>query len=236
LTILEREKAILESDNEKYKAYIEHLEAKKQKLSETVVSLKEEFKSSQLMVQNLEEERVRLTNIIDQQEISPADVDRMNAERDQLSKSIALVCEQLDVVNKQVWNKEIEIQKKMDTIERLSEKCNSLLYQLDLIGNTTAQFECLSQELSIYIQNQKAEDMCSINLRKQAKPAIHSLLESIKATTNQVMDESIALQEQIDLAGWNVVTKEEEIAAKQSLIKQMNEQYVNEKQVLLRLM
>jgi kinetochore protein NDC80 len=213
------------------KNFIQHLETKRQKLSETVISLKQEFESSEETLRVLQEERMRLNKIIDNQDLSPADVDRMNAERDQLSKSIAMSGEQLDKINKQVWSKEIEIQKKMDLIERECEKFNSYLYQLDMIGNSTQRFKSLSQELEIYIQKQRPEEMCSINLRKQAKPVIHALIESIKNSMNKILDECLAIQEKIDITGWTVVNKEEEIANIQSTIKSMNQRYLSEKDV-----
>ena len=65
---------------------------------------------------NLQEEKINLQATVDAQEISPADVDRMNSERDQLVKSLEVVGNKLDEVNKDIWEKEIGIQKKMDQV------------------------------------------------------------------------------------------------------------------------
>jgi kinetochore protein NDC80 len=76
-TVLEREKAILESDREKFKSYIAHVESKKAKLLETVKSLQQEFDQSEQSVKKLSAEREDLAAQVDAQDLSPADVDRM---------------------------------------------------------------------------------------------------------------------------------------------------------------
>lgn len=230
MTLIERECAILESDKEKFKNYIAHVESKRQRLSETVLSIKQEFENSEETVKKLTAEREKLSAIVDAQELSPADVDRMTAERDQLAKNLAAMSEQLDQINKAVWNKEIAIQKKMDQLERTSEKFNSLLYQLDLLDNTSTKYACLSKELELNIQQSRMETMVSINLRKEAKPALQALIERYRAKLHKIMDESIVLQEKMDILGWNVVKKEEEVLALESMIKSLNERYTTEKE------
>ena len=61
-------------------------------------------------------EKLELQATVDAQEISPADVDRMNSERDQLIKSLEILSGKLDEINKEIWDKEIQIQKKMDHV------------------------------------------------------------------------------------------------------------------------
>lgn len=169
LTILEREKAILLGDKEKFKTYIAHVEGKKSKLVETVKSLEEEFETSEMSVKTLAMERERLAAVVDAQELSPADVDRMNAERDQLAKSLSHLSTQLDTVTKQVWNEEIALQKKMDTLERGVDRFNGLLYKLDLLGSTDTRYRCVSKELELFVQQSRPESMVSVNLARHVK-------------------------------------------------------------------
>ena len=124
------------------------------------------------------EERSALTTTVENQEISPADVDRMNAERDQLSNTLKITGEQLDKVNKVVWSKEISVQKQMDSLERACERYNTLLYQLDLLGNTSTRFESLSKELELFIQQSRPESMVSVNLQKKVKVNYNSFIRS----------------------------------------------------------
>ncbi|KAJ3367615.1 kinetochore-associated Ndc80 complex subunit ndc80 [Kappamyces sp. JEL0680] len=208
LTVLEREKSILESDKEKFKAYIAHVEGKKQKLQEICKSLQEEFESS---------------------EISPADVDRMNAERDQLAKTLSLMTHQLDEVTKAVWNEEIALQKKMDALERSADKFNALLYKLDLLGSTDVRFACVSKELELYVQQSRPESMVSVSLKQKVKPALQLYTQSFKDQLFKINDDTIALQEKMDILAFNVSKKEEEVQQIVSAIKSLNERYLQEK-------
>lgn len=145
------------------------MESKKSKLSETVKSLVQEFEISEENVKKLSAEREALSATVDSQELSPADVDRMNAERDQLAKSLAGMSKQLDIVTKDIWNEEIALQKKMDTLERSCDKFNTLLYKLDLLGSKDPKYNCVKQEIELFVQQSRPESMVSVSLRQKVK-------------------------------------------------------------------
>lgn len=62
------------------------------------------------------EEKKTLTHTVDSQEISPSDVDRMNAERDHLQKSIDALVGKQEEMSKNVWEKEVESGKSLDKV------------------------------------------------------------------------------------------------------------------------
>ncbi|KAI8900481.1 HEC/Ndc80p family-domain-containing protein [Globomyces pollinis-pini] len=230
LTQFERQHSILESDRDKYKTYIEHIEVKRQKLQESLLSLTQESTNSEEMVKKLTEERIALTSQVENQELSPSDVDRMIAERDQLKKTLELTGSQLDSSNKAVWNKEIAVQKQMDILERRVQRYNTLLYELDLLENDNPKYQHLSKELEIFMHQTKPESMVSVNLRKEAKPAIHSLIEDFKTSSFKLSDEKLGLQEQIDNLNWKIVKKEEEVGTTESQIQILNQRYCQDKE------
>lgn len=57
-----------------------------------------------------------MQEIVDSQELSPVDVDRMNAERDQLNKNLESFSEKIEDINKIIWEREIHCQKKGDEV------------------------------------------------------------------------------------------------------------------------
>lgn len=118
LITLEKERVTLSCDREKFKQYITYLESKKQKLSDQVTRLHDEIEAKELELKKLNDEKAHYQNIVDNQELSPADVDRMNAEREQLKKSLEMLAAKAEQVNQMVWEKEILLQKKMDQVRR----------------------------------------------------------------------------------------------------------------------
>jgi kinetochore protein NDC80 len=120
-------------------------------------------------VKKLTKEREALQETVDAQDLSPADVDRLNAERDQLAKSLALTSQNLDTVTKQVWTQEIALQKKMDILERCVDKVNALLYKIEVLGSKDPMLESVSREIEIFVQQSRPDSMVSVNLRGQVK-------------------------------------------------------------------
>lgn len=120
-------------------------------------------------VKKFTKEREALQETVDAQDLSPADVDRLNAERDQLAKSLALTSQNLDTVTKQVWTQEIALQKKMDILERCVDKVNALLYKLEVLGSKDPMLESVSREIEIFVQQSRPDSMVSVNLRGQVK-------------------------------------------------------------------
>jgi len=230
LSILQREKTIVEADQEKFKNYISHIEQKKLKLGETLKSLGNEFDQSENQVKQLSVEREELQKQVDAQEISPQDVDRMNAERDQLAKTLSVMSNSLDTVTKTIWNEEISLQKKMDSLERSCDKFNTLLYKLDLLGSKKPKYSCLKQELELFVQQSRPEAMVSVPLVPKVKPALMSLIQEYKDAGFKVNDETIVMQDKLDLLSWNVTKREEEIGQVVLSIKTLGERYTVEKE------
>jgi kinetochore protein NDC80 len=72
------------------------------------------------LIDETQREKNELQEIVDSQELSPVDVDRMNAERDQLNKNLESFSEKIEEINKVIWEREIHCQKKGDEVSALA--------------------------------------------------------------------------------------------------------------------
>lgn len=113
---IQNEQDRLENEGEKLKDTICQLESEQQKLHDSILTIGADLDVLESDVNTLAQEKIELQATVDAQEISPADVDRMNSERDQLVKSLEIVSSKLDEINKEIWDSEIQIQKKMDHV------------------------------------------------------------------------------------------------------------------------
>jgi kinetochore protein NDC80 len=127
LVKIQNEQDRLENEGDKLKDLISQLESEQQKLHDSILTIGADLDVLESDVSNLSKEKIELQATVDAQEISPADVDRMNSERDQLVKSLEITCCKLDEINKEIWDSEIQIQKKMDHV---------IIYLLILVGKT----------------------------------------------------------------------------------------------------
>ncbi|RKO85028.1 HEC/Ndc80p family-domain-containing protein [Blyttiomyces helicus] len=223
LVILEREKNSLQLDKEQFIRYIQHVRAKKPNLEESIASLKQDLEAAEKEIASATEERAALQHTVDSQEVSPADVDRMNAENEQLAKTLADIATKLELGNQAVWKSEIELQKKMDQIEKLVQDYNACAYRLGLYRAETAE-PVLAAELEINPAASRPQDITSIDMRNAAKPALLRLRTSYNSDLHAAQDDAIALHESLDSLNWAFTEKEDELAAMESRILQLGEQ------------
>lgn len=93
----------------------------------------------------------------------------MNSERDQLIKSLEVVGVKIDEVNKDIWEKEISIQKKMDELEKLVQGYNSRAYKLGVLGSKLPEMAPLRNELEIQIHASNPQKMVPMDLKNAVK-------------------------------------------------------------------
>ncbi|EGF78856.1 hypothetical protein BATDEDRAFT_90028 [Batrachochytrium dendrobatidis JAM81] len=230
LEALTRENGILESDKEKFRTYITHVEGKEQKLNENLLSLKQELDIQAEEIACLTNEKTELQQTVDAQDISPADVDRMNAERDQLALSLQTVSTKLETANKIVWEKEIALQKRMDQLEKVVQDYNSQAFKLGLIGSRSADLAPLAKELELYIQADTQDHMVSVDLKGVVKTTLQRLKERYNAALHKAQDDMLELQETLDQLVWTQTRDEEELLSMQSRITFLNHRYNEEKE------
>jgi kinetochore protein NDC80 len=79
------------------------------------------------------------------------DIDRMTSERERLQKGIESTTLRLEETKKKVAEKEVEASKKLDELERLIDKYNSLGYQIGLIPSTAPNAKGKNYELQVTV-------------------------------------------------------------------------------------
>ncbi|KAI9815297.1 MAG: kinetochore-associated Ndc80 complex subunit ndc80 [Pycnora praestabilis] len=133
---LDKHFKILEEDKEKFEAYNTSMEGKAEKYEARVKFLMEEIEKAGAELKEAEQERANLQESVDRQGITVLDIDRMNSERERLQKGLEATVIRLEEAKKKVSEKEIEAGRRMEELERVVEKYNSLGYQIGLIPST----------------------------------------------------------------------------------------------------
>jgi kinetochore protein NDC80 len=115
-----------------------------QVLNEELEKLMEELKEA-------EDERRGLQKLVDDQGISMQDIDRMTSERERLQKGIESAAQRLEEAKKKVADKEAEANGKLDDLERMVDRYNTLAYQIALIPATAANAKGRDYELRVTV-------------------------------------------------------------------------------------
>lgn len=153
--IMEEDKAKFEDYNFKAVQRSEKQEHRIQLLEEELAKVGEELKEA-------EEERRDLQKSVDALGISMQDIDRMTSERERLQKGLASANQRLEEVKKKVADKESEASQKLDELERMVDRYNTLAYQIALIPANAANAKGRDYELRLTVN--ESSDFTTTNM------------------------------------------------------------------------
>lgn len=235
----EKKSKALENDLIKFKAYIETMEARKPKWNELLEKINKEIDNCEEELAKIEEEKKGYEKHIEEQGLSPGDIDNLNNERDKLSKSIDLVNNNLDEFKEVYHTRQIELQKSYQSLENFLKQYNNLIYKIQLKSNAyDYDFEINLNANTPIINNgdkmYKPDEIINKNL-KDEKFHLLNYKSMINSNIHKAQDEQIKLQEQLDLLSEATMEKREEIetleaklAANKSASEEIYETMIND--------
>ena len=148
---LDKHFKILEDDKKKFEDYNANVQVKIEKYDSRIKVLEDEISKTDAELQAAEQDRLTLQQYVDRQGLNIQDIDRMNTERERLQKSLDDTVIALDEVNRRVSEKETETARKLEDLEAIIKRYNSLAYQMSLIPTTASNAKGASYELSLNI-------------------------------------------------------------------------------------
>ncbi|KAI1329407.1 HEC/Ndc80p family protein [Xylariaceae sp. FL0255] len=149
--VLDNNFKIMEEDKTKFEEYNSLAQSRIDKYENRIQVLDEELRKLLQELQEADEERRGLQKAVDDQGISMQDIDRMTSERERLQKGIESATQRLDEGKKRVAEKEMEASRKLDELERLVDKYNTLAYQIGLIPATAVNAKGQDYELAVTV-------------------------------------------------------------------------------------
>jgi kinetochore protein NDC80 len=148
---LDKNFEIMEEDMGKFEEYVTIATQRSEKYEGRIQILQEELQKINTELKETEDERRSLQKAVDDLGISMQDIDRMTAERERLQKGIESAAQRLDEVKRRVADKEMEASHKLDELERMVERYNTLAYQIGLIPATAANAKGREFELNVTV-------------------------------------------------------------------------------------
>ncbi|KAM7191588.1 putative kinetochore protein ndc80 [Rhypophila sp. PSN 637] len=149
--VLDSHFKIMEEDKVKFEEYNTLALQRSEKYETRIQVLQEELEKLQAELKEVEDERRSLRDAVDEQGISMQDIDRMTAERERLQKSIESAAQRLEDVKKRVADKEIEASQKLEELERMVHRYNTVAYQIGLIPSTAINAKGKDYELQVMV-------------------------------------------------------------------------------------
>ena len=179
---LDKHFKILEDDTKKFEDYNANVASKIEKYESRIKMLEEEIQKTETDLAVVEQERQSLQQSVDRQGLNIQDIDRMNTERERLTRSHDDAVNTLEEVNKKVVAKETETTQKLEELEAIIKRYNSLAYDLSLIPSAAVNAKGVDYELSLNVPATTFSSSQSGRSSRKASPSETDRLLASSAT------------------------------------------------------
>ncbi|KAI0594134.1 HEC/Ndc80p family protein [Biscogniauxia sp. FL1348] len=257
--VLDNHFKIMEEDKVKFEEYNALAVSRSEKYENRIQILQEELDNLLQELKEAEDERRGLQKAVDDQGISMQDIDRMTSERERLQRGIESATQRLDEGKKKVAEKEMEASHKLDELERLVDKYNTVAYQIGLIPSTAINAKGATYELAVTVNESdftgsimkgsysggtgserlladpvtgyQPAHVLNLDLRGQVKNSFLALRREISERRTEAMDVMMKDHELLDGIKEAIEDKRNEVEALEHRVRAAEEEYEKTKEV-----
>lgn len=199
---LERKGEALESDLVKFKAYIDTMDKRKAKWTSVLDKIMEELDAADKELKDIQVAKEDLQQKIKDQGLLPADIDRINSEREKLGRALEKVNSLLEEMNKICDEKESTAQAALDSLEMNIQKYTSSIYRIGILSADSNQIDFdISLDAPLADENLgKRPDalLKGKNLQTVIRSGLLDYRNSVGSKVHVARDDLIKLQDQLD--------------------------------------
>lgn len=221
----EREKNIYANDIEKFKKFMSHLAAKKQKFIESIERSVVELQDLEKELADAELQRASLQGQVDAQDIRPEDIDKMNAEKEMLCKTMETLNQAKEEASKIFWEREVQVQKRMDAVEKLIQEYNFSGEKSGLIPIEAHNSQGIKFELNFNQHAIRTDQMIDLDIKEHIQLNLLALRDGYNKTIHETQSAILELQETMDRLSEVTNDKIEDLKGLEDKIRKINQQY-----------
>lgn len=226
----EREKNIYANDIEKFKKFMAHLAAKKQKFIESIERSVVELQDLEKELADSELQRASLQGQVDAQDIRPEDIDKMNAEKEMLCKTMETLNQAKEEASKIFWEREVQVQKRMDAVEKLVQEYNYSGERSGLIPVEAHNSQGIKFELTFNQHAIRSDQMIDLDIKEHIQANLLLLRDGYNKTILETQSAILQLQETMDRLSELTNDKIEELKGLEDKIRKINHQYTENRE------
>jgi kinetochore protein NDC80 len=247
----------LEQDRVNFEVYDEKMTKRCEKYEARIQLLEEEVEKALAELRDADDERTRLQKSVDETGISMQDIDRMTSEGERLQRGLEAATARLEEVKRKVAEKELEASSKLDELERLVDKFNSLGYQIGIIPPTAANAKGKNYELQVTVNEAptynpgmsqtampqpdrlladpvsgyQPHQILSLDVRGQARVAFVTLKKEISDRRGAVVETMMKNHDLLDGIKEAIEDKRSEVEALEHRVRAAQEEFEKTKEV-----
>ena len=246
---------VLEEDRVKFEAYNQSMESKVEKYLTRADLLQQEIEKCEAEMHEAEDERNDIQRKVAESGLSVQHIDHMNNERERLQKGVETTAIRLEEAKERTAKKESETGAKLDELESLVQKYNSLGYHIGIIPPTALHAHDQDYELKMTVnagpdfsastQQPPSDRLLADSSHgyqphhllpttdlKAAKRALQDLRKEISERREVSMEEDMAKVEMLDRTTEALEEKGAEIEGLTHKVRGANEEWERSREII----
>ncbi|KAM9022470.1 kinetochore protein NDC80 homolog isoform 1-T2 [Ara ararauna] len=188
-------KASLQSDVQKYQAYLANLESHIAILDQKNEGVNEEVEIAEMEVEAMKQENARLQHIFDNQKYTVADIERINHERNELQQTINKLTKEVEAEEHQLWNEELKYARSKEAIEMQLAEYHKLARKLKLIPVSAENSKGHDFEIQF---NPDAGPSCLVKCSAQIKGSLMEIINQTEEEIRKATQQKMALEDALE--------------------------------------
>ncbi|KAJ8246489.1 hypothetical protein GJAV_G00268390 [Gymnothorax javanicus] len=214
------EKLKLQTDQQKLRDYLSKSETFKSNLENKAAGTGEELEAAGLQFETLKQEQARLQQVLVNQKFSPADIERINRERNELQHTINTLSKSLEEAEQHMWNEEIALAKVKESAEVKLGEYHKLARKLKLIP-ASAENAC-GWDFEIKVPTDHRSPMTQNHFR--------DMISHIDEERTRLANKKLSLEEAVEQLNSNLADKTNDVKQLKEKIRRVDEQLEYEMQ------
>ncbi|KAK3563767.1 hypothetical protein QTP86_034499, partial [Hemibagrus guttatus] len=215
------EKLKLQADLQNLKEYRSRMDSYKSNLETKATALSEELEAANLQLESLKREQARLQHILENQKFSPADIERINRERNELQQNVNTLSHSLEEAQQLAWNEEITVGKTMERTEVKLAEYHKLARILKLIPQS-AENAC-GHDFEIRSVSDYGP-ITAAQIRTQIQNPLKNMLVDVEEDFSNQTNKKLTLEETVEQIKSNISEKLNDINQLKEQMRRLDEQ------------
>ncbi|XP_029366978.1 kinetochore protein NDC80 homolog isoform X1 [Echeneis naucrates] len=224
------EKVKLQADLKKLQSYRSSLESFKANLENKASELNDEMETSVSHLESLKHERDELQRLLQNQKFTPADVERINREKNELQQTIASLSKSLEDAEQHKWNEEIALAKVKEKVELKVAEYHKLARKLKLIP-LSAENACGHD---FEIRPFDCGPNSNVQHKAQIQMLLRKLISDVEEDNSRLTNMNLSLEESCEQLNSNIFEKSNDLKQLREQIRKLDERLDFDMQELAR--
>ncbi len=176
-------------------------------------------------------QRAGLQAQVDAQDVRPEDIDKMNDEKEILCKTMETLNQAKEEASKIFWDREVQVQKRLDAVEKLVQEFNFCCEKSGLIPVEAHSSQGIRFELTFNQHALKPDQMLDLDIKEHIQASLLKLRDGYNRTIHETQTIILEMQETLDRLTEVINDKVEELKGLEERIRKLNQQYNEDKEV-----